>query len=122
MADILQDAVAYLDDVRKSYMSQSIHYARGSSTIALVGTPTQQEFAIDNLDGTITTQVVTSWIVTSADMDSLSPPRRGDRVSWSKAGTTQVFEVMGPGGGPVYEDADPYQQCYKIHTKYVGTD
>ena len=121
MSDMLQNAVEYLDGIRKDFLSQSIVYARGGSTLSIVATPTQQEFAIDNLDGTITTLVATDWIVSVADLGSLAPPRRGDQLRWIKASTTHVYEVMGPGGGPVYEDADPYLQCYKVHSKYVGT-
>jgi len=116
MSDLLQSAIEYLDDVRKDYMSQSIVYDRGGSTLTIVGTPSTQEFQIDNLDGTITTMASTEWIVTVSDLAGVAPPKRGDKITWG----TRVFEVMGPGGGPVYEDADPYQQCYKIHTKYVG--
>src|SRR3990172_1119279 len=103
MSDMLQSAVEYLDDVRKDYLSQSIVYARGGSTLSIVATPTQQEFAIDNMDGTITTLVTTTWIVSVADLGALAPPRRADQVRWTKTGTTHVYEVMGPGGAPVYE-------------------
>lgn len=120
MSDMIADGIEYLDDVRKSYVSQSVVYARGGSTLSIVATPSQQEHAVDNLDGTITTLVSTSWIITVADLSSLAPPKRGDQVRWTRSGTTHVYEVMGPGGSPVYEDADPYQQCYKVHTKYVG--
>ena len=121
MSDILQSAVEYLDEVRKEYLSQTIVYARGATSVSIVATPMQQEFAIDNVDGTVTTLVSTTWIVSVADLGALAPPRRGDQVRWNKTGTTHVYEVMGPGGAPVYEDADPYRQAYKVHTKYVGT-
>lgn len=121
MPDMLETAVEYLDEVRKSLISQTVVYARGGTMATILATPTQQEFAIDNLDGTITTLVATDWIVTVADIAPFSTPQRGDQVRWTKDGVAHNYEVMGPGGGPVYEDADPYRQAFKIHTKYVGT-
>lgn len=121
MSDMLQDAIEYLADVLTAYVSQSVVYARGATTVSITATPSQQEFATDNMDGTLTVLVATSWIITAADISSLAPPRRGDQIKWTQSGTVHLYEVMGPGGGPVYEDADPYRKTYKVHTKYAGT-
>lgn len=123
MADLLQSAITHLDTIRRSYLAQSITYVRGGTAIAgVAATPQQQEFATDNMDGTVTVLRMTAWIITVDALSALgTPPHRGDKVQQTLDGTTHVYEVLPPGGGPVYEDADPYQTCWKIFTKYVGT-
>lgn len=123
MADVLQSAISQLDTIRQSTFSQSITYVRDSTAITSVAaTPQQHEFATDNMDGTVTVLRMTAWIITVDDLSDLgTPPHRGDKIQQTLDGVTHVYEVLPPGGGPVYEEADPYQQCWKIFTKYVGT-
>lgn len=123
MADLLQSAISQLDTIRQSYLSQAITYVRDSTAITgVAATPQQQEFATDNMDGTVTVLRMTAWIITADDLSALgTPPHRGDKIQQTLDGVTYQYEVLPPGGGPVYEEADPYQQCWKIFTKYVGT-
>jgi hypothetical protein len=123
VADLLQSAIAALDTIRQSNFAQSITYVRGSTSITGVSaSPQQQEFATDNMDGTVTVLRMTAWIITADDLSELgTPPHRGDKIQQTLDGVTHVYEVLPPGGGPVYEEADPYQHCWKIFTKYVGT-
>jgi hypothetical protein len=122
VADLLQTAMAQLDTMRQSYLAQSISYVRDSTVITSVAaTPQQQEFATDNMDGTVTVLRMTAWIITVAALSALGTPHRGDKIRQTLDGVTHVYEVLPPGGGPVYEEADPYRQCWKIFTKYVGT-
>lgn len=123
MADVLQNAISSLDTIRQNTFAQAITYVRDSTQITgVLATPQQQEFATDNMDGTVTVLRMTAWIITIDDLSDLgTPPHRGDKIQHTLGAVTHQFEVLPPGGGPVYEEADPYQQCWKVFTKYIGT-
>jgi hypothetical protein len=120
---VLQNAISSLDTIRQNTFAQSITYVRDSTSITgVLATPQQQEFATDNMDGTVTVLRMTAWIITIDDLSELgTPPHRGDKIQHTLGSVTHQFEVLPPGGGLVYEEADPYQQCWKIFTKYIGT-
>ena len=120
MSDLLQSAIARLDTLRKAYAGQSVVYWRGVDSVAITATPQQQDFEIVSQDGSVTVLSGQSWLVSVDDLDTLGAPQRGDLIKWTRSSTTYTYEVMSPGGAPVYEDADVYGQCYRVFTKLVG--
>ena len=42
----------------------------------------------------------------------------GDTIAYGG----RTFEVMAPGGEPVWRWSDPYHQVYRIHTKCVSEE
>jgi hypothetical protein len=125
MGDLLADGAAMLDRVRKTHLSRTVTYLRGTASVELAATPGKTTFQVDNGLGVLESFESRDYIVTAADLvldGQRVRPERGDRIRDTVGGTVQVYEVMAPGREQHYRLAGPDQSLCRIHTKLVDIE
>ena len=119
MADILADAAAWLDGMRREHMSHHAAYSRGGVTVPVAVSVTKSEFEVVSEQG-----VVERWesrdFVISLDEFPFEEPARGDVISETLGGRTVNYAVMSPRGVPLWHFADAYRTAIRVHTKLVA--
>ena len=122
MADLLQQAVEWLDGMRASHLSQTVTYQRGSESVQLAATLGSTGYETSD-DFGATVQARTTDFIVSADalvLDGhVSAPQPGDRISVAARTKVLVYEVLALPGGEHYRPADPHGLMLRIHTKQV---
>ena len=122
MADLLQQAVDWLDSVRASHLSQTVTYQRGGESVQLAATLGSTGYETSDDFGAMVQARTTDFIV-SADALVLdgqhATPQPGDRISVTAGAKLLVFEVLALPGGEHYRPADPHGRMLRIHTKRV---
>jgi len=120
MADALEKAATWLDDVRKRHVSQTVTYERDGRSVPLAATFGEKSYEVQDGYGGLVWSESMDFIVTAADLAIAgveTKPEAGDRVRLQDG---RVFEVMAPGGNMShYTAADPYQTAWRVHTKHV---
>ncbi len=121
MADMIRDAVEYLNTVREAQMGQSVTYKRGATSVSATATPVHDTFGASMPDGIVLEVTATEFIIGRAmfDDNSLGEPKRGDTIEWTHDGSTYTFEVTSD-GSDAYENHDAYGYAYLIHAKLVN--
>ena len=125
MTDLLEQASAWLDEQRIQFMSKTVSYHRGETSIDVLATIGRTVFEID--DGTGVLEKIESrdfLIVASHLVLGSEPtlPQRGDRIKETCGDKVYVYEVLAPGKEPHYRFSDPYRKTLRIHTKHVDTE
>jgi len=122
VADLLQQAVDWLDSVRTSHLSQTVTYQRGSESVQLAATLGSTGYEVSD-DFGATVQARTTDFIVSADALVLdgqqAMPQPGDRISVTTGAKVLVFEVLALPGGEHYRPADPHGRMLRIHAKQV---
>ena len=125
MADLLQQAVGWLDGVRTSHLSQTVTYQRGSESVQLAATLGSTGYETSD-DYGATVQARTTDFIVSADAlvldGQVATPQPGDRISVTARTKTLVFEALALPGGEHYRPADPHGRMLRVHTKQTGTE
>ena len=118
MVDMLEQAAAWLGDRRKRFLSRTVSYGRGDSTVQVAATVGQTTFEVQDAYGAVEKWESRDFLIAAADLvldDALVEPQRGDRITDGQ----KVYEVLAPGKEDVYRPSDPYGVTLRIHTKQV---
>lgn len=123
MADMLADAVAWLDTMRTAHMSSQVTYQRGAETVdidATFGTTTYE--VADDVGGIVKTTAIDFLVSADALVigGSVVLPKLGDRLIVQRGLQSLVFEVLDLGGVGHYRQMDPHGTMLRLHTKYIG--
>jgi len=122
VADLLQQAVDWLDSVRTSHLSQTVTYQRGEQSVELAATLGSTGYEASDDFGAMVQARTTDFIV-SADAlvldGQMATPQPGDKVQVTGPSKVLVFEVLALPGGEHFRQADPHGRMLRIHAKQV---
>ncbi|MCX5683729.1 MAG: hypothetical protein NT049_08595 [Planctomycetota bacterium] len=133
MADLLEQASAWLDRMRTRHMAQPVTYQRGAESVEVQATVGRTVFETADAYGVVEQSESRDFLILAADLvlgESVTLPERGDRIREAQDGPstgsgqakTFVYEVMAPGKEPHYRFSDVYRRTLRIHTKQVATE
>jgi hypothetical protein len=125
MADLLQQASAWLEEKRTQHAAQTVCYVRGGQSVELPATVGKTTFEVDDGYGVLVRHESRDFLVLAADLllgDGLTEPQRGDRVHETQNGMVYVYEVTAPGKEPCWRYSDAYRKTFRIHTKQIDTE
>lgn len=104
-----------LDDV----FSSDITYSRGESSLAIRASSGRTEYTVAASDGSVRTQWTDrDFLVRSADLGDLGPPRKADRIVVDG----ETYEVLPLDGQQCFRRCDPSGVMLRIHAKRVGSN
>ena len=126
MADLLQQASAWLGGMRSAYLSHPVTYSRGADSVQVNASIGRTVFEIDDSCGAVESWESRDFLIAAADLVLAIAgnvlPAAGDRISDVEGGQTFVYEVMAPGKEPCWRYSDPYRATLRIHTKQVAVE
>ena len=125
MADLLDQASAWLDGMRAKHMARPVMYCRGEQSVEVAATVGRTVFEIADAYGVVEQSESRDFLIPAADLvlgDAVTLPERGDRVRETQDGKTLVYEVMAPGKEPHYRFSDVYRRTLRIHTRQVAVE
>jgi len=125
VADLLEQAAAWLDDQRVRHMSRLVTYTRGAESVELAAMLGSTTYEVMDESGATVQAKATDFII-SADALVLGGetvrPEPGDRINVPTGEQVLVFEVMDLAGAGHYRLADPYGKAWRIHAKQVDEE
>ena len=125
MADLLEQAVSWLDGVRQTHLSRTVTYQRGGDTVEIAATLGSTGYDVADEAGATVQAKATDFIV-SADALVLGglqvAPQVGDRIRLSAGAKLLVFEVLALGGAGHCRPCDPGGRMLRIHTKLIDEE
>ena len=119
---MLQTAAVWLAGRRKTYVTMSVTYARGSQSVSLSATPGRST-TVTNPDGVEVKISDRDWILTSADLilgDSLTTPQIGDVIEETADGQVYTWTVLPPDGDKEWRYCDSHRHSLRVHCKLTG--
>ncbi|MCG3178010.1 MAG: hypothetical protein BIFFINMI_00333 [Phycisphaerae bacterium] len=125
MADLLDRASGWLDDMRTRHASRQVTYQRGGQSVQVAAGIGRTVFQIDNGSGVLETFESRDFLILAADLvlgGVAILPKAGDRITEGQDGTSYIYEVLAPGTEPAWRYSDPYRKTLRIHTKQIGTE
>ena len=125
MADLLEQASAWLDRMRTRHMARPVTYCRGEQSVEVQATVGRTVFDTADAYGVVERSESRDFLVTAADLvldGQAVLPERGDRIREAQDGKTYVYEVMAPGKEPHYRFSDVYRRTLRIHTRQVAVE
>ena len=125
MADLLEQASAWLDGMRAKHMARPVTYCRGEQSVEVQATAGRTVFQVADAYGVVEQSESRDFLVTAADLvldGQAVLPGRGDRIRETQDGKVFVYEVLAPGKEPHYRFSDVYRRTLRIHTKQVATE
>jgi hypothetical protein len=131
VADLLEQASAWLDGMRKTHLSRTVTYQRPSTgsgqaaEVEVAATIGKTVFEIDDGSGAVVQWESRDFLITAVDLvlaGEVVAPQAGDRIRETQDGRAYVYEVMAPGKEPCWRYSDPYRKTLRVHTKQVGTE
>jgi hypothetical protein len=125
VADLLQQASAWLDRVRKTNLARTVTYGRGEQSVEVQATVGRTDFEAVDAYGAVERTESRDFLVLAADLvlaGTAVLPEPGDRVREVQDGKTYVYEVMAPAKEPCWKWSDPYRRTLRIHTKEVAIE
>lgn len=122
MSDLLQDGLAFLHGVRAASMAHDVTYSRGDTTATVKATVGRSVFETLDAAGLPVAFESRDFLIAVSELsEDFTEPAAGDRIEEELNATTEIFEVMAPGGRPAYEWIHD-RRSFRIHTKHVGSD
>ena len=125
MADLLEQASAWLDRMRARHMAQPVTYCRGEESVEVQATLGRTVFEIADAYGVVEQSESRDFLIAAADLvlgEAVTLPQRGDRIRETQDGRVFVYEVMAPGKEPHYRFSDVYRRTLRIHTRQVAVE
>ena len=125
MADLLQQASAWLDRVRRANLAHTVTYLRGDQSVDVPATVGRTDFEAVDTYGVVERTESRDFLVLAAGLvltGAAVLPEPGDRIREVQDGKTYVYEVMAPAKEPYWKWSDPYRRTLRIHTKEVATE
>ena len=125
MADLLGQAVAWLDGQRAAHLSRQVVYQRGDESVELAATLGSTTYEVADDFGATVEAKATDFIV-AADALVLGgqavKPQPGDRIRLPAGAKVLVFEVLDLGAAGHYRPCDPEGRMLRIHAKQVDEE
>jgi hypothetical protein len=125
MGDLLENAAAWLGDMRARFLSRPVTYSRAAASVPVAAAVGRTEFAVDDGYGVVERWESRDFLIAARDLvlgGTVVLPAAGDRVSETQDGKVFVYEVMAPGKEPCWRYSDPYRRTLRIHTKQVAME
>jgi len=125
VADLLDQASAWLDAMRIRHMALPVTYCRGETSVDVLATIGRTVFDTEDSYGVVEHSESRDFLILAADLvlnGQAVLPERGDRIRETQDGKTFVYEVMAPGREPHFRFSDVYRRTLRIHTKQVATE
>ena len=125
MADLLEQASAWLDQQRVQHMSKTVSYHRGENSVDVQATIGRTVFEVDDGMGLLERIESRDFLILAGDLvlsGEAAMPLRGDRIKETSGDKVYVYEVLAPGKEPHYRFSDLYRQTLRIHSKQVDTE
>jgi hypothetical protein len=125
VADLLQQASAWLDRVRRANLAHTVTYLRGDQSVDVPATVGRTDFEAVDAYGAVERTESRDFLILAADLvlsGAAVLPEPGDRIREVQNGKTYVYEVMAPAKEPCWKWSDPYRRTLRIHTKEVATE
>ena len=123
MADLLQKASDWLEDMRTKHASRLVTYKRGAETIVVSATIGRTVFEIDDGVGVSTQYEARDFLILAQELmlgGERTLPQRGDRIQETVGDQSIEYEVLAPGKEPCWRYSDPFRKTLRIHTKQVS--
>jgi hypothetical protein len=117
MADLLEQASAWLQDQRTRHLTRTVTYRRGASSSLVAATVGKTVFDLDDGGGAVLRVESRDYLILAADL-SQGTPQAGDRI----VDQGVVYEVANFGSEPAWRYSDPYRRTLRIHTKQVDLE
>ncbi len=124
MTDLLEQGSAWLDQQRTQFMSRSVTYCRGETSVEVQTTIGKWTFEIDDGTGILERIDSRDFLILTADLvlaGEVTEPQRGDRIRETCGDKVYVYEVLAPGREDCWRFSDPYRKTLRIHTKQVDS-
>ena len=124
MADLLQQGVSWLDDMRIKHMSRTATYSRGAESAELSATLGSTTYEVIDESGATVEAKATDFLVSAAQLvlgGQKTLPEPGDRIRVALGSEVALFEVMDLGAAGHYRPCDPFGKTLRIHAKLVET-
>jgi hypothetical protein len=133
MADLLEQASAWLDWMRQRHMTRPVTYCRGDQSVEVQATLGRTVFETADAYGVVEQSESRDFLILASDLvlgGAVTLPERGDRIREAQDGPstgsgqvkTFVYEVMAPGKEPHFRFSDVYRRTLRIHTKQVAVE
>jgi len=125
VADLLEQASAWLDGKRKAHLSRPVMYCRGEQSVEVRATIGRTVFETADAYGVVEHSESRDFLILAADLvldGQAVLPERGDRIRETQDGKVYVYEVMAPGKEPEWRWSDGYRRTLRIHTKQVAIE
>ena len=119
MSNLLKTGAQWLSDMRTAHMAEQLTYKRGSSTVAIMGTPGKTDYEVADESGLKVGSQVTDFLIIAADLilgGAVTTPQHGDQIIFGGS----VYEVLNLPGDGCWRYSDPYKIVLRIHTKQVS--
>jgi len=125
VTDLLQKGMAWLEDQRTKFMTQSVVYQRGEDSVEVPATIGTTTFNVDDGGGALLRIESRDYLIRAADLvlgGNAILPKRGDRIRETSGSQVFIYEVMAPGDEPCWRWSDGYRQTLRIHTKQTDLE
>lgn len=121
MADILKNALSWLESQRKKHLTSPVIYRRSDYITAVPATIGKTIFRIEDDYGRIVHYESRDYLVSSADLvinGTVVLPEKGDEI----IDDGFIYEVMAPANEPEWRYSDTFRNTLRIHTKMTGKE
>ena len=125
MTDVLEQSSDWLQEMRTKHATRTVSYSCGPQSLEVLATIGRTVFESVDDHGLIVKTESRDFLVLTQDLvlgGEAVLPKSGDRIREAAGSVTLVYEVMAPGGEPVWRYSDPYRKTIRIHTKLVATE
>lgn len=119
MGDMLYEAAAWLDGMRRGHLSRFVSYTRASQTQPCLATVSRSSFETQSDNGVVERWESRDYIISYHELP-FPVPQRGDRITETAGDSTVSYEVCAPAGSPVWQWADAYGNAVRVHTKMIS--
>ena len=124
MADLLQTASDWLEEMRTKHASRPVIYRRGTDTVVVSATIGRTVFTVHDGLGVSTEYEARDFLILAEELvlgGERTVPQRGDRVQETQGDQTLDYEVLAPGKEPCWRFSDSFRKTLRIHTKQVAS-
>ena len=121
MADILKNALSWLESQRKKHLTSLVLYKKGNDLVEIPATIGKTIFRIEDGYGRIVHYESRDYLISSADLminGIIITPQKGDEI----IDEGFIYEVMAPANEPEWRYSDTFRNMLRIHTKMTGKE
>ena len=121
MADILKNALSWLESQRKKHLTSLVLYKKGNDLVEIPATIGKTIFRIEDGYGRIVHYESRDYLISSADLvinGTVVQPEKGDEI----IDNGFIYEVMAPANEPEWRYSDSFRNTLRIHTKMTGKE
>jgi cytidylate kinase len=124
MADMMKDAMLWLEAQRTEHMTRLVTYQRGAASVVVSATIGRTTFEVDRTLGIHEEIQSRDYLINAEDLvldGNQVEPAAGDRIV-ELDGTKQfTYELSSPlGNEPAWRYSDDYRLTVRCHTKLVA--